>query len=164
MDALKASIFAACIIGIISCMADIAMPGGRLKNQVKVITAIILILAVFLPFIDGNLDLKLDSMESLTESDRYEDMTEEFQDMYLGMTSDKMGESIKELIRQGGIEIEKVVIVSDYGEYNSLEAQKVIITANELSDSDKEKIKQIISENLAEVEIEFSEEQDDNEY
>lgn len=157
MNTLRTAIFSACIIGVISCMVDIAAPNGNLKNQVKTITAIILILAVFIPFVNSDFDFDFNGGESLTESDEYEAMTEEFKDIYLGMTSDKMAEAIENLIKQQGIDTKKVVIESNYDEYNSLEAEKVTVTAENLSNADKEKITKIINDNLPEAEVEYVE-------
>lgn len=158
MNVLKASIFAACIIGVISCIADMTSNNGSLKKYMKIITSLLLVLAVFTPFMGKSFDLDLDSLRKLTDTQEYQDMTDDFKSMYLDMTSEKMQQEIERLIAAENIDVQKVVIDSDYDEYNSLEAKKVTITAEELSASDKEKINRIIGENLPDAEVEFAEE------
>lgn len=158
MNILKTSIFVACIIGIISCLADIAAPKGTMKNQIKIITSLILILAVFTPFMGEEFDIDFKSLEKLTDTEKYQSMTEDFKDMYIGMTAEKMEEEIKRLIKEQNVDIEKVVIDSDYDEYNSLEVRKVTVYAESLTENEKETINRVIGENLPEAEIEFSQE------
>lgn len=158
MNVLKTSIFAACIIGVVSCIADMTSSSGSLKKYMKIITAVLLVLSVFAPFIGNGFDLDLKSLEKLTDTREYQNMTDDFKNMYLDMTSEKMQQEIERLIRAENIDVQKVVIQSEYGEYNSLEAKKVTITANDLSASDKDKIDRIIGENLPDAEVEFAEE------
>ena len=81
MDILKAAILIACIMGVISCMVDIATPEGALKKQLKVIVSIILILAVFLPFMGNDFNLDFDDY-GLRDDGTYEQMSEDFFEMY----------------------------------------------------------------------------------
>ena len=155
MGILKTSILVACIIGIISCMVDIATPEGAIKRQLKVTTSIILILAVFLPFIGNSPDLDFDEFHSLVDDGTYGQMSEDFMEMYSGMATEEMEEAIGELIGNEGIDIVNVVIESGYDEYNSLEANKVIITAIAFEDKDKEVVREIITQRLPDTEIEF---------
>lgn len=158
MNVLKTSIFAACIIGVVSCIADMTSSTGSLKKYMKIITAILLVLVVFAPFIGNGFSLDVKSLKKLTDTTSYQKMTDEFKSMYLGMTSDKMEQEIERLIKAENIDVQKVVIQSEYGEYNSLEAKKVTVTEQGLSASDKDKIARIIGENLPDAEVEFAEE------
>ena len=154
MDILKAAILIACIMGVISCMVDIATPEGALKKQLKVIVSIILILAVFLPFMGNDFNLDFDDY-GLRDDGTYEQMSEDFFVFFSGLAVEEMEEVIASLIDDSGISIENVIINAEYDEYNSLEATKVIISAVAFEDKDKEVIRDIISERLPEAEIEF---------
>ncbi len=160
MNILKTAIFTACIVGIVSCFTDIAAPGSGLKKQLKIILTIILILGIFAPFLGDGFKLDFKDYDDLTKTEEYENLNEDFRDMYLNLTSDKIGETLEQLIRQKGIVIEKAVIESELNEYNSLETKKVNIIAQGLSEADKESIKKTVSENLPDAWVDFSEEDD----
>ena len=49
MNTVKAVIFIACIIGVITSMTDIATPEGTLKKQLRSVLAVIFLLAVITP-------------------------------------------------------------------------------------------------------------------
>lgn len=157
MNILKISIFSACIIGIISSIAEIAMPNGTLRNQMKLITALILILAVFTPFMGKGFDIDFESLEKFSDADEYTEMTEEFKSMYLNMSNEKIEETLLNLLRKENIMAKKVVIDSDYGEYNSLEVKKATVTGEYFTDSEKKAIREILKECLPNSDVEISE-------
>lgn len=163
MDILKTSIFTACIIGIVSSFTDIAAPEGALKKQMKVILTMILILGIFTPFLSGGFKLDLNAADKLVDQDEYEDLSENFQEMYLNRSTENIKDVLTNLIEQQGITVKKTVIDSQLDEYNSLEIKKVTVYLQNSSQSDRDKITAIISENLPQTEVEFAEE-DSSEY
>ena len=163
MDILKTSIFTACIIGIVSSFTDIAAPEGALKKQMKVILTMILILGIFTPFLSGGFKLDLNAADKLVDQDEYEDLSENFQEMYLNRSTENIKDVLTNLIKQQGITVKKTVIDSQLDEYNSLEIKKVTVYLQNSSQSDRDKITAIISENLPQTEVEFAEE-DSSEY
>lgn len=158
MDILKTSIFTACIIGIVSSFTDIAAPEGSLKKQMKVILTMILILGIFAPFLSGGFKLDLNAADKLIDQDEYENLSENFQEMYLNRSTENIKDVITNLIEQQGIAVKKVVIDSQLDEYNSLEIKKVTVYLQNSSQSDRNKITAIISENIPQTEVEFAEE------
>lgn len=163
MDILKTSIFTACIIGIVSSFTDIAAPEGALKKQMKVILTMILILGIFTPFLSGGFKLDLNAADKLVDQEEYEDLSENFQEMYLNRSTENIKDVLINLIEQQGITVKKTVIDSQLNEYNSLEIKKVTVYLQNSSQSDRDKITAIISENLPQTEVEFAEE-DSSEY
>lgn len=163
MDILKTSIFTACIIGIVSSFTDIAAPEGALKKQMKVILTMILILGIFTPFLSGGFKLDLNAADKLVDQDEYEDLSENFQEMYLNRSTENIKDVLTNLIEQQGVTVKKTVIDSQLDEYNSLEIKKVTVYLQNSSQSDRDKITAIISENLPQTEVEFAEE-DSSEY
>ena len=59
MNTVKAVIFIACIIGVITSMTDIATPEGTLKKQLRSVLAVILLLAVITPVMGHGLQICL---------------------------------------------------------------------------------------------------------
>lgn len=163
MDILKTSIFTACIIGIVSSFTDIAAPEGVLKKQMKVILTMILILGIFTPFLSGGFKLDLNAADKLVDQEEYEDLSENFQEMYLNRSTENIKDVLINLIEHQGITVKKTVIDSHLNEYNSLEIKKVTVYLQNSSQSDRDKITAIISENLPQTEVEFAEE-DSSEY
>ncbi|MGN1134122.1 MAG: hypothetical protein ACI4RN_06670 [Oscillospiraceae bacterium] len=156
MNVLKASVLAACAVGIISAIAEIAAPES-MKKQLGTLTAIVLILAVFMPFLSKDVALDLKSFENLADTEEYNSMQEEFGNMYLDISNENMQKELMRLIADENIDIENVVIDSYLNEYNSLEVKKVKVEGSGLSDNDKELIREIIADKLPDAEIEFSE-------
>lgn len=78
--------------------------------------------------------------------------------MYLNRSTENIKDVITNLIEQQGITVKKVVIDSQLDEYNSLEIKKVTVYLQNSSQSDRNKITAIISENIPQTEVEFAEE------
>ncbi len=158
MNILKTAIFTACIIGIVSSFTDMASLEGALKKQLKIILTMILILGIFTPFLGGGFKLDLNAADKLVEQDEYENLNENFQEMYLNQSSENIENVLTELLKQQGISVEKTVIVSQLDEYNSLEIKKATIYLKNSTQSDRDRVKAIVSENLPQAEVEFAEE------
>lgn len=155
MDILKSAILTACVVGVVSSLTDMAAPKGKLKKQFALILALVLILGIFAPFVSEGFKLDLNSVEDLMESDEYEKLNEDFEQMYIERSSENVEEVISERIKQRGITIDKIVIESELGEYNSLEIKKVMIYENGVTDMERQEIKKIIKESLPDSEIIF---------
>lgn len=65
MNTVKAVIFIACIIGVITSMTDIATPEGTLKKQLRSVLAVILLLAVITPVMGHGFKVTLATIQSL---------------------------------------------------------------------------------------------------
>ena len=78
--------------------------------------------------------------------------------MYLNQSSENIENVLTELLKQQGISVEKTVIVSQLDEYNSLEIKKATIYLKNSTQSDRDRVKAIVSENLPQAEVEFAEE------
>lgn len=155
MDILKSAILTACVVGVVSSLIDMAAPEGKLKKQFALILALVLILGIFAPFVSEGFKLDLNSVEDLMESDEYEKLNEDFEQMYIERSSENVEEVISEQIKQRGITIDKIVIESELGEYNSLEIKKVMVYENGVTDMEQQEIKKIIKESLPDSEIIF---------
>ena len=123
----------------------------------------ILILGIFTPFLSGGFKLDLNAADKLVDQEEYEDLSENFQEMYLNRSTENINAVLTKLIEQQGITVKKTVIDSQLNEYNSLEIKKVTVYLQNSSQSDRDKITAIISENLPQTEVEFAEE-DSSEY
>ncbi|MGN1113718.1 MAG: hypothetical protein ACI4RC_01195 [Oscillospiraceae bacterium] len=156
MNVLKASVLAACAVGIISAIAEIAAP-ENMKKQLGAMTAIVLILAVFIPFLSKDVTLDLKSFESLADTEEYNAMQEEFGNMYLNISNENMQKELMRLIESENIDIRNIVLDSYLNEYNSIEVKRVKVECSSLSDYDKEQVRGIVADKLPDAEIEFSE-------
>ena len=73
------------------------------------------------------------------------------------MSNEKIEETLLNLLRKENIMAKKVVIDSDYGEYNSLEVKKATVTGEYFTDSEKKAIREILKECLPNSDVEISE-------
>lgn len=135
-----------------------AAPGGRIKKQFGIILTMILILGIFTPFLSGGFKLDLSGVDELQETDEYERLNEDFQNMYIEKSSENMEEVLAGLMEQEGLLIDKIDIVSRLDEYNSLEIEKVMVYLSDLTDTKRGKIQKIIEDNLPGAVVEFAEE------
>ena len=67
MNTVKAMIFIACIIGVITSMTDIATPEGTLKKQLRSVLAVILLLAVITPVMGHGFKVTLSDYTELAD-------------------------------------------------------------------------------------------------
>ena len=70
MNTVKAVIFIACIIGVITSMTDIATPEGTLKKQLRSVLAVILLLVVITPVMGYGFKVTLSEYTELAEQRR----------------------------------------------------------------------------------------------
>ena len=158
MNVLKSAVFAACVIGVISSIAGIATPNGHAKRQLRLITSLVLILSVVTPFLGKGFDIDLEGLKKLTDTKLYSELNGEFEDMYQSMTNEQLSREIERQITAEGIDVKKVVIQNAGGEYNSIEAVKVTVSADEMNDERAQRINRIVKEALPDAEVEITEE------
>ena len=157
MNILKISIFSACIIGIISSIVDIATPSISLKNQMKLITALILILAVFSPFMGKGFDIDFESLSKFDDNDKYSEMAEDFNESYINLSKEKIEKKLLDILLAENFDVKKVVIDLNLNEYNSLEVKKATVFIHPLSEDERSKITKIIKNCLPDSDVEISE-------
>ncbi len=155
MDKFKSIILIASIIGVTSTFVEFAVTNETMKKQLKMIITMILILGVFLPFIGSDFKISLDSIDSLCEDSKYQDISKGFNEYYLSEASKKVEIELTTKLETQEIYIDKLRIYSRLDEYNSIEITKAEIHTKEIPDDEKDKIRSIISENLPEAEIVF---------
>ena len=129
MNTVKAVIFIACIIGVITSMTDIATPEGTLKKQLRSVLAVILLLAVITPVMGHGFKVTLSDYTELADLDK---------------------------LNKNGIENVRVDITTDINEYNEIEitAVRVYLTKT----SDRELVEKLIAEDLSDTQVIVQEE------
>ena len=156
MDTIKAVIFTACIVGVITSLTDIAAPEGSLKKQLRSVLAVILVLAVITPIMGQGFKVTLSDYTELSDLPEFDNISTVTELYYLSESESRLEEYFRDKLNKNGIENVTVDITADINEYNEIEITKV--RAYPMQTSDRELIKKLISEDLPEAEVIIREE------
>lgn len=156
MNTVKAVIFTACIIGVITSLTDIAAPEGTLKKQLRSVLAVILLLAVITPVMGHGFKVTLSDYTELSDLPEFDGVSTAAELYYLSESESRLEEYFRDKLNKNGIENVRVDITTDINEYNEIEITKV--RAYPMQTSDRELIKKLISEDLPEAEVIIQEE------
>lgn len=156
MDTIKAVIFTACIVGVITSLTDIAAPEGSLKKQLRSVLAVILVLAVITPIMGQGFKVTLSDYTELSDLPEFDNISTVTELYYLSESESRLEEYFRDKLNKNGIENVTVDITADINEYNEIEITKV--RAYPMQTSDRELIKKLISEDLPEAEVIIQEE------
>lgn len=151
MDTIKAVIFTACIVGVITSLTDIAAPEGSLKKQLRSMLAVILVLAVITPLMGQGFKVTLSDYTELSDLPEFDNISTVTELYYLSESESRLEEYFRDKLNKNGIENVRVDITTDINEYNEIEITKV--RAYPMQTSDRELIKKLISEDLPEAEV-----------
>lgn len=160
LETFKTAILTASIVGIVSTFADFAAPSESMKKQLKMIITLVLILALFTPFIGTEFRISIDGIDALSDDSSYEQLSEDFTDYYLNLTNSNIEQSLISQLKAEKIYADKIRIYSEADEYNSIEITKAEVYAENLSENTKEKIIDLIGAALPDAEIVFVSEVD----
>lgn len=156
MDTIKAVIFTACIVGVITSLTDIAAHEGSLKKQLRSVLAVILVLAVITPIMGQGFKVTLSDYTELSDLPEFDNISTVTELYYLSESESRLEEYFRDKLNKNGIENVRVDITTDINEYNEIEITKV--RAYPIQTSDRELIKKLISEDLPEAEVIIQEE------
>lgn len=156
MNTVKAVIFTACIVGVITSLTDIAAPEGSLKKQLRSVLAVILVLAVITPIMGQGFKVTLSDYTELSDLPEFDNISTVTELYYLSESESRLEEYFRDKLNKNGIENVTVDITADINEYNEIEITKV--RAYPMQTSDRELIKKLISEDLPEAEVIIQEE------
>ncbi len=160
MDTVKTAVFTACIMGIISMLADIAAPEGSSKNQLNIILGIITLLAVMTPFTDSGFKLSLDEFTIDEQSSYYERQLEYGTDnAILDSACASYEEYFIEKLNSNNIEVNKIDFQMSINKDEISADKAVIYLADYSQQSDADAL---IKEDLPQLETEYISE-DENE-
>ena len=160
LETFKTAILTASIVGIVSTFADFAAPSESMKKQLEMIITLVLILALFTPFIGTEFRISIDGIDALSDDSSYEQLNEDFTDYYLNLTNSNIEQSLISQLKAEKIYADKIRIYSEADEYNSIEITKAEVYAENLSENTKEKIIDLIGAALPDAEIVFVSEVD----
>lgn len=93
MNTVKAVIFIACIIGVITSMTDIATPEGTLKKkQLRSVLAVILLLAVITPVMGHGFKVTLSDYTELADLPEFDSVSTATKLYYLSESESRLEE------------------------------------------------------------------------
>ena len=140
MNTVKAVIFIACIIGVITSMTDIATPEGTLKKQLRSVLAVIFLLAVITPVMGHGFKVTLSDYTELADLPEFDSVSTATKLYYLSESESRLEE----------------YFLDKLNEYNEIEitAVRVYLTKT----SDRELVEKLIAEDLPDTQVIVQEE------
>lgn len=157
MNTVKAVIFIACIMGVITSMTDIATPEGTLKKQLRSVLAVILLLAVITPVMGHGFKVTLSDYTELADLPEFDSVSTATKLYYLSESESRLEEYFLDKLNKNGIENVRVDITTDINEYNEIEitaAVRVYLTKT----SDRGLVEKLIAEDLPDTQVIVQEE------
>lgn len=156
MNTVKAVIFIACIIGVITSMTDISTPEGTLKKQLRSVLAVILLLAVITPVMGRGFKVTLSDYTELADLPEFDSVSTVTKLYYLSESESRLEEYFLDKLNKNGIENVRVDITTDINEYNEIEitAVRVYLTKT----SDRGLVEKLIAEDLPDTQVIIQEE------
>ena len=104
MNTVKAVIFIACIIGVITSMTDIATPEGTLKKQLRSVLAVIFLLAVITPVMGHGFKVTLSDYTELADLPEFDSVSTATKLYYLSESESRLEEYFLDKLNKNGIE------------------------------------------------------------
>ena len=148
MNTVKAVIFIACIIGVITSMTDIATPEGTLKKQLRSVLAVILLLAVITPVMGHGFKVTLSDYTELADLPEFDSVSTATKLYYLSESESRLEEYFLDKLNKNGIENVRVDITIE------ITAVRVYLTKT----SDRGLVEKLIAEDLPDTQVIVQEE------
>ena len=154
MDTIKASIFVACILGIVSTFFTSISPKGGIKKYFSILISAVTLITVILPYTDNSFKITLNEnkFESLS-SYSYKTIENRTDEIILQKSSEKVEDYFYNRLKRNNISFKDINIKIELNEYNEIEIKKIILTG--LSESDKDEAQKIIKDDLPETDVIF---------
>lgn len=154
MDTIKASIFVACILGIVSTFFTSISPKGSIKKYFSILISAVTLITVIIPYTDNSFKITLNEnkFESLS-SYSYKTIENRTDEIILQKSSEKVVDYFYDRLKRNNISVKDINIKIELNEYNEIEIKKIILTG--LSESDKDEAQKIIKDDLPETDVIF---------
>lgn len=156
MNTVKAVIFIACIMGVITSMTDIATPEGTLKKQLRSVLAVILLLAVITPVMGHGFKVTLSEYTELADLPEFDSVSTATKLYYLSESESRLEEYFLDKLNKNGIENVRVDITTDINEYNEIEITTVRVYLTKTND--RVLVEKLIAEDLPDTQVIVQEE------
>ena len=156
MNTVKAVIFTACIIGVVTSLTDIAAPEGTLKKQLRSVLAVILLLAVITPVMGHGFKVTLSDYTKLSDLPEFDGVSTAAELYYLSESESRLEEYFRDKLNKNGIENVRVDITTNINEYNEIEITSVRVYLTKTSD--RELVEKLIAEDLPDIQVIVQEE------
>lgn len=96
MNTIRNITLIACYLGIAISILDIMSPSEKLKKQLRFIFALVFIIAIATPILNGRINLEIPAFEPIEESDEYLAVQKTFSEN----VTEKFRSNIEQVIRQ----------------------------------------------------------------
>lgn len=146
MESIKAVVLVACIVGICDKIVSV-MCGDRYKSQMKLITALVMIVSVASQLGD---DIEIPELDNKSIDLEYAE--NRAKEDYLTQIEHSLANKTKEIYRENNIEIQKAVIACSYDEYKYICIDRITVYLSEGQYEERD-IKSIAKEYFPDAEI-----------
>ena len=156
MDTIKNIILIACIMGVISVIFDFLLPEGSSKKQFRLLLGLVVVLALVSPFMDKGFEISMKKFDvDFSEKAVSNHLTEKETDVILSEAENKTEEYFLDKLNKNGLKADEIRAELEINKDNEIEIPKITVKGNYENDTDKEKITNLIKEELKNCQVEF---------
>lgn len=160
METFRNITFIACFISIAMSMLDMITPEGKFKKQVRLIFALVFIIAIVNPILHGHFNFKLDDIVDIKETSEYLMVTDTFYNSLAENYSDNIEQVLNQKLLINEIKANEISVNVNISEDNCIDINEVkIVLAVRLKDK-ADKTKEIVKNEIGNypIKITFTEE------
>lgn len=159
MEVFRNITFIACFISIAISMFDMITPEGKFKKQIRLIFALVFIIAIMNPLLHGHIDFSLDDKIDIRETSEYLMVTDTFYNSLAEKYSNNIEHVLNEKLLINEIKAKEILVNVNINEDNCIDINEVKIVLAIESKEETEKVQKIIKNEIGNypVEITFTE-------
>lgn len=156
MDTIKNIILIACIMGVISVIFDFLLPEGSSKKQFRLLLGFVVVLALVSPFMDKGFEISMKKFDvDFSEKAVSNHLAEKETDVILCEAEKKTEEYFLDKLNKNGLKADEIRAELEINKDNEIEISKITVKGNYENYTDKEKITNLIKEELKNCQVEF---------
>lgn len=160
MEAFRNITFIACFISIAISMFDMITPEGKFKKQVRLIFALVFIIAIMNPILHGDLDLNIGDKIDIKETNEYLMVTDTFYNSLAENYADNIEQILNQKLLINEIQTKEILVNVNISEDNCIDINEVKIVLAVKFKGKEDIVKEIIKNEIGNypIEITFTEE------
>ncbi len=142
MEVIRNITFIACFISIVISMLDIVTPDGKFKKQVRLVFALVFIIAVMNPILHSKIDLSDFKAEDIKQTAQYKMVNETFYNSLSENYTENLKKSLTQKLNVNNISPREIAINVNISKDNCIDINEVKIV---LALKDKNKQDTVVS-------------------
>lgn len=108
MEKIKNIVLCICLLAVAISVLDVISPGKRLKKQLSFLFSLVFIIAIFTPFVNGEISFEIPSVSELEEIEAYEEISDTVNELAEREITYSLTTVLSDALIQNGISADKI--------------------------------------------------------